>query len=118
MAVSSKATTALVGGPNDNAYAGAAWVFTPCMALHLETLSLPNATRGTPYTYKLAACGGASPYKWKAHGLPKGLRLTRTGEIVGTPSKRVAPSYQLSVRITDSGRPKESVKATLRLRVD
>jgi hypothetical protein len=59
----------------------------------IETSSLPPATRGVPYSVQLKATGGPAPYKWKRIGtLPKGLKLSSTGLLAGTPkSKHVNP---------------------------
>ncbi len=61
--------------------------------LQIRTGELPQATPGTPYSEQLSATGGTGTLKWKRIGpkLPKGLKLTKTGSIEGTPTKKVAP---------------------------
>jgi hypothetical protein len=58
--------------------------------LAITTVSvLPAATPGVPYSVKLAAAGGLTPYSWSITqgSLPAGLKLhTATGVISGTPS--------------------------------
>ena len=87
----------------------------------METTSLAEAKRGTPYTAELKASGGIPPYKWKKVGkLPKGLKLNgKTGMITGTPSlKLAAGSYSIGVTVSDSKKKgKDSATATLMLNV-
>jgi hypothetical protein len=93
----------------------------PCSSLTIETTSLPDATRGTPYNTQLAACSGIPPYKWKKVGkLPKGLKLGKTGAITGTPSTKLAPgSYPVGVSVSDSKKKgKDSATTTLTLKVN
>jgi hypothetical protein len=74
--------------------------------LYVTTPTLPAATRGTHYRKKLTASGGVSPYTWKAvTKLPKGLSLSRTGTISGTPSKSLdAGTSSFTVKVTDASR--------------
>jgi Putative Ig domain/FG-GAP repeat len=118
VALSSDGNTVLIGGPGDNSLVGAAWVFVPCTALRVEASTLPVATRGRAYKTGLVACGGAPPYKWKNVGaLPKGLKLTKTGVISGTPKpKLAAASYAVGVKVADS--KKQSARATLALTIN
>jgi hypothetical protein len=86
----------------------------------VETASLPEAKRGTPYAFELKASGGIPPYKWKKVGaLPKGLKLSKTGVISGTPSTKLAPGvYSVGVKVSDSKKKgKDSATATLMLTV-
>jgi hypothetical protein len=88
--------------------------------LHVTTTSLPEGSRGTPYSASLQAEGGSPPYKWKKLGaLPKGLKLSKTGSITGTPSTKIAAgSYSISVQVTDSAKKgKHSASATLTLKL-
>jgi hypothetical protein len=88
-------------------------------SLAVTTTSLTNATRGVSYSYSLSALGGQSPYKWKkTSALPKGLRLSRTGVISGTPSAKLASGpYLIAVQVTDSAKKatKQTANATLTL---
>ena len=83
------------------------------------TESLPAATRGAAYSYQLEASGGQTPYKWKKSGkLPKGLKLSKTGVLAGTPSAKLTPgSYPVTVEVTYKSKPKPTAKATLTLQV-
>jgi Putative Ig domain len=77
------------------------------LGLHVTTSSLPTVTPGTPYSVQLQALGGLEPYKWKltGKGLPKGLKLSRTGVISGTVSARQYPSgasFPIAVTVTDA----------------
>ncbi len=78
---------------------------------------LPSATHGDPYTLSLSGCGGTPPYKFKKIGkLPKGLKLSHTGVISGTPAK--AGSATFNVKVTDKAKPKHTVTQTFSLTVN
>jgi hypothetical protein len=64
-----------------------------------ETL---RSTAGEPFTLSLSASGGAPPYAWEVNGLPEGLEIDVTGQIIG--AARVPGSYLFTVRVTDSAR--------------
>lgn len=53
----------------------------------VTTISLPSDSVFVPYTGSLAASYGNPPYRWSVSSgrLPPGLRLARTGRILGTP---------------------------------
>jgi hypothetical protein len=72
-----------------------------------------------PYSTQLTAEGGVPPYKWKKAGpLPKGLKLSKSGMLAGTPSTKLAPgSYPVAVKVTDSEKPKQSSTTTLTLSI-
>lgn len=77
--------------------------------------SLPEATRGRPCSIQWVASGGTGPYVWKKLvKLPKGLKLSRTGLLSGTPSTSLAPGfYFFDVQVKDAA--KHVVKARLML---
>ncbi len=78
---------------------------------------LPSATHGNPYTMPLSGCGGTPPYKFKKIGkLPKGLRLSHSGVISGTPVKPGSATF--TVRVTDKAKPKHSVTQSFSLTVN
>ncbi len=85
--------------------------------LHIEIDSLPQAQPGAAYSVQLEASGGSAPYKWKKGAkLPRGLKLSKTGLLSGTPSAKLAPgSYPISVRVQDAA--KHTAAATLTLEV-
>ncbi len=73
-------------------------------ALEIVTDSLPDAVEGQPYAVMIDALG-TPPFKnWMASGLPAGLELTFTGEIVGTPADGSASGspYQITIDVEDS----------------
>jgi Putative Ig domain/Immunoglobulin domain/Immunoglobulin I-set domain len=69
--------------------------------LTIVTTSLPNGTVGQSYSAQLEAQGGTQPYRWRVTGnLPRGLTLSGSGAISGTPGR--AGTYNFTVRVTDS----------------
>ena len=77
--------------------------------LTITTSSLPNGTKGSPYSAQVQAIGGKSPYKWSHAGspLPAGLKLNATtGVISGTP--RATESVTFTIKAKDSSKPKET----------
>jgi hypothetical protein len=103
-------------------YAGNVFYYTGTSPLTITTTSLPSGIIGAPYSYQLTASGGASPYKWKkTAALPKGLKLSSTGLLSGTPNaKKVLPnSYPVSVQLAaGKGTAKQSVSTTLSLSLE
>jgi hypothetical protein len=87
--------------------------------LQVRSGKLPEATRGMAYSVQLVASGGTAPYKWKKVGkLPKGLKLTSTGLLQGVASSKIAPrAYPVTVKLSDSEKPKQSATGTLSLTV-
>ena len=86
------------------------------LGFHITTTMLPRGKRGIAYSTRLAALGGVTPFAWKAlTSLPKGLKLSTTGVLSGTPAKTLtAMTYTFSVQVTDSTQPKHQVvKATV-----
>ena len=95
--------------------------------LNIVTSALPGAVRGTAYgPVSLVAAGqgvSSSPYAtaltWSKVALPKGLRLSRTGVLSGTPSKKlVVGPTTVTVRVTEtvtvvSGRSKSRTRSTV-----
>jgi len=70
--------------------------------LTIATADLPVATFASPYLAHLGAVGGTTPYAWVlgAGGLPKGLALRSSGEIVGLPAE--SGTFNLEVRVEDA----------------
>jgi hypothetical protein len=86
----------------------------------VTTETLPNATRGAAYSTELQASNGLPPYKWKKVGtLPKGLKLSKSGVLSGTPSTKLAPGdYQVAVLVTDATKKtKHTASAKLTLHI-
>ncbi len=94
---------------------------------YIATTSLPSATPGTAYgpaTLRVANLGtSTTPYvtslKWKKVGhLPKGLKLSKTGALSGTPSKKLkAGLSSVKVSVTETvttrnGKKKVKTKTT------
>ena len=109
--------TTLISGPNNtqlNSPVGVA--ATP--PLSIVTQTLPAAHRGRRYLVNLVAAEGTTPYRWNVvHGrLPRGLRLRRTGALIGTPRDRTHV-YRFTVRVRDRTRPHQVVSQRLSLRL-
>ena len=81
------------------------------VGFYVSTTKLPSGKRGTAYKATLATFGGVNPVTWKAiTAPPKGLTLSSTGVLSGTPSKSLAASvYSFSVQATDSTSTKHQV---------
>ncbi len=82
---------------------GFAWSTLP--GLQISTLSLPDATPGASYgPVQLQTIGdtAGATFKWKKlTALPKGLKLTGSGLLQGTPNaKKVLPGSTLTVSVT------------------
>jgi hypothetical protein len=90
-------------------------VLVAASPLVITTSVLPRAARRTPYAAQLSATGGSGPRTWsRVRGsLPKGLRLTAGGRVVGTPTVR--RSVRLKVRVRDAAG--SSATRWVRLRV-
>jgi subtilase family serine protease len=67
--------------------------------LMILTRTLPIATVDLPYTFVLAAAGGAGAYVWtlESGALPVGLALDASGRISGTPTEEGTSAFTLSV---------------------
>ena len=77
---------------------------TPSVAVVLTISSaLPSGTVNVGYSAALAATGGTAPYSWSvtSGSLPKGLSLSSTGVVSGTPTS--AGSSTVTIQVTDSG---------------
>lgn len=67
----------------------------------VATRHLRTATRAIAYHLRLRATSGRAPYRWilTRGRLPRGLHLSPTGVIAGTP--RNSGTFRLTVRVTD-----------------
>ncbi|HKM67458.1 MAG TPA: choice-of-anchor D domain-containing protein [Candidatus Acidoferrum sp.] len=78
----------------------------PGNTLAISTLSLPNATVGSAYSFGLQAVGGVPPYTWTiaSGALPSDFSpLSSTGVISGTPGAADAnTAFAFTVKVTDS----------------
>jgi alpha-tubulin suppressor-like RCC1 family protein len=92
--------------------------FTVAPITILTSSPLPDATRGTFYSVELQAQGAKTPYQWKklSGSLPKGLKLSSTGDISGTPnSKKPAGTFMVTIEVESSGKPKLTASMTYSL---
>jgi len=72
--------------------------------LAITTISLPEATAGSPYSTTLIATGGMPPYTWaiRAGALPTGLSLdSATGAITGVPPREAIGPHVFTVVVRD-----------------
>jgi len=82
--------------------------------LAFKTLKLKNATAGRAYRSRVLVTGGVAPLTWTLTGkLPRGLKIGKTGLLIGTLTK--AGKYRLTVTVTDA--LGASAKKTLTLSV-
>ena len=85
-------------------------------SFYITTTSLPpisGAIGSNYYAVQLHATGGITPYKWKLIGglLPKGIKLTSSGSLIGIPSPRATSGlYSFAVQVTDHGPKKDGGK--------
>jgi hypothetical protein len=86
--------------------------------LRITTTELNAGTVNTFYQSQLDAIGGTTPYVWTiASGkLPAGLTLNGSGLISGTPT--VPSQSSITVRVTDSGVPRQAATQSLTLVID
>jgi hypothetical protein len=85
--------------------------------LSITTSGLPEANDGTSYSATLMATGGSSPYTWSvaSGSLPRGLSLSPSGTISGTPT--VGGTSNFTVQVTDSSSPIEGATKALSITV-
>jgi hypothetical protein len=83
----------------------------PYTKLNSTTTSLPAAASGMPYSAKLAASGGTTPYSWRLvdGSLPPGLTLSSTGIISGTPFG--AGVFTATFQVSDSSYPQQTANS-------
>jgi len=69
--------------------------------LSMKSLKLKRAKVGVPYRAKLAIAGGVAPLTWTIRGkLPTGMKLGKTGLLLGTP--KAARTYRFTVTAVDA----------------
>lgn len=104
-----------IAGAATGLAAPAAIAVTP--PLYIANRSLPRAMVGRRYRARLFAGLGRPPLHWTiARGrLPRGLMLTRSGRIIGTP--RRATTTAVTFRVSDSTQRPMRARRTLKLRV-
>jgi plastocyanin len=85
--------------------------------LKVTTAQLPAAKVGASYSASLTASGGVPPYRWKITqgSLPKGLTLSHSGSISGTPTAKGTSSFHVQVR--DSAKPADTKTKDLSITV-
>ena len=87
--------------------------------LEITNKALPNGQLGVSYTAQLMTSGGTRPMTWEITNgnLPSGLTLNAgAGTISGTPNG-AAGTARFTIRVTDSGSPKQSASVTFGLTI-
>jgi len=75
------------------------------VAFAIITTSLPAGKKGAPYAASVSAAGGNPPYVWKmgkGSHLPRGLKLSKSGQITGSPKSSGTISFTIQVSDTKS----------------
>jgi hypothetical protein len=86
----------------------------------ITTSSLAGAFTGNAYSATLSASGGIPPYTWRlvsGSKLPKGLKLSRSGVISGTPKRTGTFSFTVHVRTPPDLQTQNTAEATLSISV-
>ena len=84
--------------------------------VRVATTTLPVAHRGKPYSAKLSAASGLSPYAWSLLArAPKGLHLEASGAIIGKPLVKPG-TYVLRVRVKDAAGTFDTHRLALHVR--
>jgi len=87
----------------------------PTPPLAVATPVLPRGTIGSSYGVRLSAVGGGTPYRWSSGlRLPRGLHLTPTGRIFGTPAR--AGAFPVVIKVTDAAGTPVTKQFMLRVR--
>jgi hypothetical protein len=110
-------TLTAANGIGSNATQSFTLTVNPPAGFHVSTTSIPNPVVGTAYSVQLQTSGGgAGTVVWKKTSLPKGLALSSTGLLSGTPSvKAVGPA---TVAVTASLNKGTPVTASYSVTVD
>jgi hypothetical protein len=84
----------------------------------IDTIVVPQAQMATPYSVTLAATGGTGPYSWSvaAGALPRGLSLSASGLIAGTPLQ--SGSFSFTVSAQDASSPTRTATRAYTLTVN
>ncbi len=84
-------------------------------SLAVTTTALRAGRVNVSYGTAVAVTGGQKPYIFSASALPKGLTINKTsGEITGAPTAGAYGNFEVSIKVTDSTKPKAQA-ATARL---
>ena len=86
-------------------------------AFAVKTSKLPAGTTGEAYSAKVKTDGGQSPFAWSivSGSLPKGLKLSTSGRITGTPASSGTSNFK--VKATDSSSPALTAKKALSITI-
>ncbi len=85
------------------------------LGFHITTTSLPDGVVGQAYSQQLSTLPAgtvATPVTWKKVSLPKGLSLSSTGVLSGTPSSKAIGPTEVEVNAT-LGRHGQVASATI-----
>lgn len=86
---------------------------------HVLTLSpeaLPKGRVGAPYDVQFSTSNGVAPYTYLGLDLPKGLSLSETGRLTGTPT--ATSDATIFITSTESGQRRAQVGKYIRLTIE
>jgi len=72
---------------------------TSRIPLLFTTQTVANGKVNSPYNEKISVCGGDGSYTFSCYSMPPGLKMGKSGKIVGTPTS--SGTYVLKVNVTD-----------------
>ena len=116
-ALSADGITALIGGYDDNAGVGAAWVFFDEVAPAITSRSSATFTVGHPGSFTVTATGRPTPSLSESGALPAGVSFTDNGNgtasLSGTPAAGSGGVYHLTITAGNGVSPNASQSFTL-----
>src|SRR5262249_50701827 len=82
--------------------------------LSLLVPATSTGTVGSTYSLSLGVSGGTSPYTYSiaSGSLPAGLTLSQAGAISGTPASGSNGSYPVTISVTDTESPAQTVSSS------
>jgi len=87
------------------------------MIVSAAAVDLPDAVGNAPYSTRLNVRGGTPPYRWVVTrgALPSGLRLTPSGDVVGSPATKDARA-EFTVAAVDANGARQTADVRLQVR--
>jgi hypothetical protein len=85
-------------------------IIIPPYPLKFETKELFDRTVGKPLQQTISAFGGTGPYKFTATNLPRGLTLSESGVLAGTPENKETTEILITVADQNENRINQPFK--------